>query len=311
LIEKALEKYNFKSPKATLIRHNENITYKVDDVNKSYVLRIHDPIEGINLEILRFKHNRIDLVSGEITLLQYLSKNEHLHTQTVKFNKDNKPITTIEENIPVTVLEWIEGITLEDIEITSKVAYQLGVMIGNLHNRLIQYKSNQFTNRYVYGGVLFDKMITEAFIASKQGHFNDFCAKIIIETLEYIKTHMLNARSRYMIIHSDLGKSNIISSAENFIPIDFSLSGYCIPEMDIASIFSHINNVYLNDDILEGYKSISEIHLSNDYINTCFCLQILLFIIIQHNKVANETWFQEKLNDWCEQYFIPLLTNEI
>ena len=35
-----------------------------------------------------------------------------------------------------------------------------------------------------------------------------------------------------------------------------------------------------------------------------------MFIIIQHNKFVGEEWFQDKVNDWCSEYFTPLVVNK-
>jgi hypothetical protein len=49
VIEEALQHYNFNKPHAKLIRHNENMTYLVDDEESKYVLRIHKSLEGLDL----------------------------------------------------------------------------------------------------------------------------------------------------------------------------------------------------------------------------------------------------------------------
>ena len=304
MIEKALKHYHFDNPTMELIRHNENMTYKITDMNKSYVMRVHKPIEGINIELLHFNKSKMDLIDDEIKLLQFLAKAENIHTQKVILNIFEKPITMLEDNIPITVLEWIDGTTLEDIDIDKKIANELGVMIGRLHNSLAQTK---FENRYCYDDVLLSKMIDEASIAVTQGHFNDFNAKVIIETLTYIRNYLFNESNRFSFVHADLGKSNLIYYNDMITPIDFSLSGYCIPEMDLASAYSHINNKALNEVIFNGYKSVCIYEPEDKRIKVCFCLQILLFIIIQHNKFAIEEWFQEKLDDWCNEYFVPLI----
>lgn len=48
MIEEALKYYNFQDPKVTLIGHNENMTYKVMDSARNYLLRIHRAAEGLD-----------------------------------------------------------------------------------------------------------------------------------------------------------------------------------------------------------------------------------------------------------------------
>lgn len=154
-------------------------------------------------------------------------------------------------------------------------------------------------------------MIKEAAIALEQGHFSNKHTKIMIETLQYAKRYLSNESNRFILVHSDLGKSNLIYHDNRIIPIDFSLSGYCIPEMDIASIFSHVNDESLNKTILSGYKSICKIQLENRGIDVCFCLQILLFLVAQHRKIEGQPWLNSKLDGWCKNQFIPLITESM
>jgi len=50
-ISQAIKLYVFAQPKAELIRHNENMTYKITDFDKSYVLRVHKPVEGFSPDL--------------------------------------------------------------------------------------------------------------------------------------------------------------------------------------------------------------------------------------------------------------------
>jgi hypothetical protein len=36
----------------------------------------------------------------------------------------------------------------------------------------------------------------------------------------------------------------------------------------------------------------------------------LLFIIVQHNKIAGELWLNSKLDEWCNNQFMPLVNND-
>ena len=80
-----------------------------------------------------------------------------------------------------------------------------------------------------------------------------------------------------------------------------------LPEMDLASVFSHLDDDLLNGKVLEGYLSDGGSTVSDIAIKTCLCLQILLFIICQHNRFAGEKWFSHALDRWCAEKFAPLL----
>ena len=302
MIKNALQFYDFDSPKTELIRHNENMTYKIIDNNKSYLLRIHNPVEGFNLDMLRCGIDKVKLISDEVKILQHLE--ETLWTQKVKLSVCGNPITFLDDDVPVTVLEWVEGVTIDNINITSEIAWKLGAMIGKMHNSLVHFTAN---HRYCYDNALLMRMIDESSNALIQGHFTKQQSEIIANALNCIGEYFSNAKERFMIVHTDLGKSNIILQNDTLIPIDFSLSGFCIPEMDLASAFAHINDDALNESILNGYTSANKYILDEVGIEACFCLQILLFVVCQHNKFAKESWFGEKLDEWCSNHFNPLI----
>lgn len=305
LISEAIQYYNLKNCKTELIRHNENMTYKVMDENGQYVLRIHKPIEGFNLGFLRMDFNSVNLIKDEMRLLKHLTINSDLATQRVVDNIYGDSVTVLEDGTPVTMLKWIDGCTLEKVHITEEICFELGVMIAKLHSAV---KGLNLHNRYPYGEKLLTRMLEEADIAFSQGHLNSTQTEIIKNTLKCICDYLSELKQR-VLVHADLGKSNLIYQNGKIIPIDFSLSGVCVPEMDLASAFSHFNDETLNDCILSGYTSMGNL-VDSKGIDVCICFQILLFVLCQHNKAAGEPWFPGKIDSWCADRFAPLISGK-
>jgi len=302
MINKALQNYDFINPQVELIRHNENMTYKVMDENKSYVFRIHEPTEGFNVDLIKADIVKEELIAGEMEVLDYLA--DTILVQKPKLNISGEPVSLLNDGKLVTILNWIDGTTLEFIDMTSEIAFLLGKMIGRLHNALSKAPNKQ---RYHYDDKLISRMMTEASYAFKQGYFTEHQANLINDTLSIIKDYLSKTSNRFILVHSDLSKSNLIYHNEMLTPIDFSLSGYCVPEMDLASAFSHINDEVLNVEILKGYKTMCNNEIDEAGIDICFCLQILLFVVCQYDKFAHEDWFKEKIDEWGEKYFSPLI----
>lgn len=78
-------------------------------------------------------------------------------------------------------------------------------------------------------------------------------------------------------------------------------------EMDLASIFSHINNDKLNEEILHGYESYCSIKVDEKAIQACLSLQVLLFIICQHEKIYSQPWIEKSMGRWCNEIFLQYL----
>ena len=307
MVATALEYYDLYNPKEELIRHSENLTYKIIDGDKSYLLRIHKPIECFNMDLVRMDKEANDLILGEVELLLRLAEKRNVITQKIKPNKFGDVVTVLDDKTLVTLLEWIDGDTLDRINITESIAYKMGIMIGKMHNDL---KDLTIVNRYNYDESLLTAMIAETSEALKQGTFNGKHAKTITDALSFIRNYFTNFKHKFMLVHSDLSHSNLLCHGNKIIPIDFSMSGYCIPEIELAMVFGNINDETLNQNVLNGYKSVCQIELDYKGIDSCSCLLILLFVVGQHKRFSKEEWFTAKLDEWCNTKFIPLVEDE-
>ena len=304
MLEEALSNYAITVKASELIRHNENMTYKIRGKNQKYILRIHKPIKGFNLGLLRMGKEAFFMIEEEMILLDTLAKKTNLGTQRVVRNKQDQFVTILADGTPATLLEWVNGCTLEQVTLTDAICFELGVMIAKMHQG---FHEISLCHRYRYDGELLSKMMEEACVAYECGHFTEEQMKVIGKTLELIQEYMVSNQQRFTLVHSDLSLSNLIYENGSIIPIDFSLSGSSVPEMDVASVCSHIVKREFHQAIRNGYESILGDCLDSKGIEACSCLQILLFVVCQHNAVAKESWFPDALNRWCKDFFLPLI----
>lgn len=316
LIDDIIDKYDFKNPRAELIRHNENMTFKVTDENNEYVLRIHKPIEGFTLKLLQGRVNPIEYLRGEMKILIFLNANLDIPFQMPIINKGGEYVTLLQDGTPVTLLKWVDGVTLENIEHTPKIMYSIGEMAAKLHLALksMQSSCTQKFTRYAYEKSLLDKIAREFLIAENKGHISDDNMWCMFDALEEIKhrMHMLdfipNIKS---IVHSDFSPSNIIYSNGKIIPIDFSLSGYSYIFMDLGSLLAQFTKSEEQKNIVAGYENAYGRKINMHFVEPFYALQILMFIAFQHDKVYKCEWFESALKHWCDTIFKPLRKKEI
>lgn len=306
MIEEALTYYAFHNPETVLLRHNENMTYQVKDEEGSYVLRIHKPVDGFQLELLRMGKSPLSLIQGEMAVLDYLGQYPALGTQQVIRNKQGHAVTLLPDGTPLTVLRWVNGDTLETVPMKTDLAYGLGEMLGRLH-RILSGMPRQVI-RYGYDGRLLARMHREAATAERMGHLTPRQYGIVEKTLVYMQDSITVSSLPNLLVHADLGKSNLLYDGTKLIPIDFSLSGYSLPEMDISSAFGHINDVDLNREVLRGYRAVSRFSIDEKQLDVFMCFQVLLFVLCQHMRIAGEAWFPLKMEGWCEEHFLPLIS---
>jgi len=146
MIEEVLRRYSFANPIATLIRHNENMTYRVDDGAARYLLRIHRAAEGLNFTFQCGDTPRRVFVESENRLLRLLTDTP-LDTQRPIANTRGEDITALESGDYVTVLSWLDGEDLGKSEVTPGLARDIGALIGRLHTETAAFPS---LDRYCY-----------------------------------------------------------------------------------------------------------------------------------------------------------------
>lgn len=306
MIEEALKNYNFKHPEAVFIRHNENMTYGITDGDRKYLLRIHKSVEGLDFTLHYGDTPRHVFVESEIELLRILHENDKLNTQYPISNKSQEYVTRLDNGDLVTVLSWLDGDSLVNTDITEELVYHIGQMIGNLHNATKQISG---IKRCDYDEAFIERVSSEISKAYELKHI-DFESYLVIEkVLVHIKRILVEEKHNYLLIHSDLSKSNIIYDKGKLSPIDFSLSGYGIPEMELGDIICSLHKDEYILTLIEGYESICSLKINKSYIKCFTALSIIGYIVIHHNKVykdENEK-FINAMSRWRESYFLPVI----
>lgn len=310
LVKDALKQYELINPEIKFIRHNENLTYKVICHDNSYLLRIHKPINGFDLNCYRREVNPKILVEEEIELLDFLSQHMRLIQQPIQNRKGNI-VSIVDNDIPVSLINWIDGEPLNEVSINEEMAYEIGQMVAKLHKACKTYSREG--KRYSYDQSILSIIKKELLIAEEKEQINKTHIVIMSKVLKKIADYMRELdedEDMFGYIHGDLSLSNIISSSHGLLPIDFSLSGYGYYYMDLGILISQIEDKDIIKGILRGYETVSGTTISVKYIEAFFTMGILLFIGAQHNKVYKESWFSEALNNWSQHIFEPFINSD-
>lgn len=315
LLKEALNNYEINQPEVEFIRHNENITYKIKDqiLNKKYVLRIHKSNEDFSLEIFHDCKNIVKHVYEEINILNSIRDNTNMDIQTPIKNKNGHFVTLLTDGTPVTLLTWIDGNTIDKAPLNEEILFKLGAKVGEFHKFSKWWSEDNKTSIYSYDKRLLKKITHKLIdgVELKAISWNQFeiidCA--IDEISNSIDELDLQKKSKG-IVHSDLGKSNIIiSDAGEIVPIDFGLSGISYYYMDLGSLFSHFNKSDEQSLILKGYKSIINADIKIKYIETFMVFQIILFIATHIEKAHKLKWFSSAIDRWSREIFYPFINN--
>ena len=302
-IQTALQQYALSGP-AVLIRHNENATYRV---GKDVLLRIHQPKEGFDTALLSGGVSAFTLRHSEMEFLLHLQKHD-LYVQTPLLTKDGRLVAEI-NGTPVTALTWIRGNTLERLFFTPEHAKRLGEMLGRLHLACASLPAAR--DAIHYDEALCMRLAQRVQRGEAEGCITCAHVHTITKTLAAIGGHLLRAKQdpdAFIRVHADLSLSNLLATDKGFVPIDFSLSGYCHWAMDLASLKHNLPDANVQNGIAQGYHGITGRTAADADIAPLFALQVLLFIACQYERYCQQEWFAQRMDAWCAEIFEPLLS---
>ena len=303
----ALDLYSFENPVVELIRHNENMTYHIKDANKQYLLRIHKSVEGFVSDIHDVKINPVDLVRDEIKIILDLKNNTDINLQNPIIGNNSQYVQQLADLTPVTVLEWIQGKTLNIDSITSEVLIELGRTIAKMHRYLSQKREKYL--RYANDQSLLPIIARRIGLAEQQKIISKQQAYEIYRTLDVINDRFdqLDCIFNKHISHADLGSSNLILTANGSVtPIDFSLCGYSHYYMDLGGVLELDYRDEMRKYIHRGYLSERDCEINPDYLEVYFALSVLLFIASQFERSVHWDWFDDTIKRWSTSIFEPL-----
>jgi len=310
LLAEALSLYSLNNPESLHIRHNENMTYKIIDDNKPYVLRIHKPIEGFDVDFYGMPYGNVEIIQNEGKIIAALKNKTDLPMQTPAYGKNGRFVQSVSGGIPVTMLEWVDGQTFEEVDVTPTLLKASGAMIAKIHMLFAKKDNGKPYVRFNYDQTLLLAIKQKIKSAAQTEIITPRQERIILNAINEMHKRLdeLDKIEKKHIVHADLTNSNIIIGEDGRLtPIDFSLCGYSHFYMDIAGLYAASENGLKY--IIDGYKSIRECEINPRYLELYFALQIVLFVAGQYKRANEWDWFEECVERWCRETFKPLAEN--
>ncbi len=300
LLDNALQLYGMTGAKAELIRHNENMTYCIDD---KFLLRIHKSKAGFSAAPFYNDINMLKVRESELKFLEHLKSNG-LNVQSSILNNNNELVTVLRDGTVATMLTWLPGRNLDKGELSEELGYKMGEMLAKVHIAAKGYNADYCLR---YDQKLCQRSQELFLYLLNNERLNKKYYVIITNVLELIGDKLKQSEANYICLHSDLSLSNIILTNDELIPIDFSLFGYSTRMLDFGSIYCFINEANCRLSIIKGYEGLTGCKINADEIDIYFALQIILGIVLHYELWINEEWFYKRLPEWCDETFIPLL----
>ena len=300
-IKEALSYYNIPESEVVLLRHNENMTFRV---GTNYLLQIHAPVEGFRTQHIYEGMNRTALCETEIKFLLYLKERGMIIREPIE-NCDGELITRLDNGIMVTVSKWIDGESLDKLELNSEYCSHIGALTAALHRCAKGFQG--------FPVIAYDwqqcARIKESIRNLEGCGLNPAYFKTIQRTCDVVGIALQKVQNEFLVLHADLSTSNILATKDGLVAIDFSLFGMGHPMFDLANLFGSINGLSCRQKIAEGYRDAGGI-IHYEALDAGFVLSILGSIAIHFEQWSRQDWFEDRLKRWCKESFEPFCSGE-
>jgi Ser/Thr protein kinase RdoA (MazF antagonist) len=320
LIKDILVEYGVDPAQITLLRHNENITYKVIDhsTSKSYLFRVHTPITK---NLGGSQHAR-EGISLELKLLQNITHHSKHLVQTPIQNSSGDLFTELNyldnQTTYCSLLTWIEGRNLQkDDFLNQELVFQIGVQTSRLHKFLKSYtpvSDETIQSRPQHGIARHYSFLNQIYKGIEKGLFSKSDFNIIAQTVNLINSRLISTMEdpdAWGIIHGDLHMGNIlISDSKEIAFIDFGLFGYGHYFLDVA--MSALNSVpETRDSFFKGYFGDSLLSKGVSNIVEGFILISIFGYYAYHiDNTDIYPWMRERMPLLCKSNCLPFLREE-
>lgn len=298
MLKETLQLYGLSEADTELIRHNENLTFRID---RQYLLRIHKHKSGFTSDAIYEGLDRAQIYESELSFLQHL-KRCGLHVQNPIRNLNGIFVSRLSDGTPATMLSWLDGHIVEKSELSRALCREIGAMTARIHHAARRFAAVPALR---YDFALCERLKRKLQELVGNGALTADDGNVLAAALDTAGDFLSKAEEDFILVHSDLSLSNMLITDTALAPIDFSLFGYSHPMMDISALFCNISGSSNRQAILDGY--LSEGGTIDTYAIDCtYALNVLLGIILHCDLWTNEAWFAEKLAGWKENIFVPL-----
>ncbi len=297
-IQEALSHYNIAASEIELLRHNENLTYRVGN---DYLLQIHEPVDGFSAEFIYEGVERIEIYKTELAFLAYL-KNKGMQIREAVENRHGELITKLQDGTYVTVSKWLEGESLDKLELNDEICYQIGEMLASLHQKAKGFRISPVKTY----GKQHCECTKKRFTALETLGLSTEYSAIMQKCCDRAGEVLEKAEDEFQMIHGDLSASNILKTPDGLVPIDFSFFGMGHPMYDLAVLFGNFSGLVRRQQMAEGYRNAGGT-ISYEILDSCFILTLLDCLGIHYEQWSKQEWFAPRMQRWHKENLEPYM----
>lgn len=301
IVKTALQAYPIASPTIAFLRHNENMTFRVVDgqTSKTYLLRVHTPLT----EAFQGERQQPEMIASELCWLEALSNETDLTLQRPVRTKSGDLVALVEgnqEEIPCSLLHWLEGEPFPDIPSTIQAA-RLGTIVATLHAHARTWTIPETFTRPAYDLTFHERQINKLASGVDMGVIREEDFVTIQRTLACVLDVLSKAQEPLLLIHADLHRGNLLAAGDAVYPIDFSLSGFGLPLFDLGTCLTSLPSD-LRPACLEAYQQRETLPSAFPLlIDACFLLSRMGAYVYMLPNAAEHAWLKERIPRFVAQ----------
>jgi Ser/Thr protein kinase RdoA (MazF antagonist) len=218
----------------TLLRHNENQTYRVECESRVYSLRIRQPVAGFDLSVLGGEPE--PLLEGELELLDRIRRETDFAVPVPVPSRTGGKVVRLLDGSLASLLVWLDGIPLAAADRSASMLFEVGRTLASLRTAAETHPDWNVIPRYAYDSALARRLIERA---------NRAKGILPAETVENMAgalgqiAQMMEAQERREgrhLSHADPGFGNLVWTGDKVGLIDWSLSGSAPSCMDLGGL---------------------------------------------------------------------------
>ncbi len=237
----ALKHYEIKPTLVTFLQHSENVTFRVDCPEASFLLRLHSPRtesfgkEGLDRQV----------INSEMLWLEAL-RHQDLPVPAPVKNRMGGYVSQV-EGVNTTLLAWQEGSLLtRDLE-SKQTAAQMGELVGRIHAYASQWQVPAGFLRPQRDAAYFQNALLSLRPAMQDGRISYADYKTLetsLELLEEEASRLPRTPQTWGLLHGDLHRGNFLLHEGQIRLIDFSMCAFGPFAYDLATCISNVRTVF-------------------------------------------------------------------
>ena len=283
----ALDQYGLAQEQRWFLGHSGSVTFRVETQEEKFLLRIHQNISNSNNDVWQ----EPEVIESELLWLSALHHDTKLVVQKPIRNLQNRWMTQVAgsgntEAFYCSLLHWIDGEIIQS-ERTPQQAYQLGVLMAQLHQHSQQWQIPQSFIRPAYDQNRFKAALAELYPAISQGLISTENYNVLESAVRRIQETMETQEQNqevWGLIHTDLHDGNYLVHGDELRPIDFARCGFGYYLYDVASTLQYLPPA-VRSSFFEGYQTSQK--LPDNYVQIVEGFFIMSMIDVLSFHVSN------------------------